>query len=63
MDTNWSLIINGFILLTGLSIVWLLWEINQKIHKLLEVTWTSAIAFEKRIDRLSDIAVAINNRR
>lgn len=40
----------GFLAFMAVMIFWVLWEIHQKLHKLLDVTWSSCIAFEKRLD-------------
>ena len=47
---NNYLIVTLFIVL-GL-IVWLMWEIHQKLHKILEIHWQSMIAIEQRLDAL-----------
>jgi len=33
-------------------IIWLLWEIHRKLHKMLEIQWQSFLVFEKRLDEI-----------
>ncbi len=40
----------SFFAFTALVICWLLWEIHQKLHRLLELNWRSFLAIEKRLE-------------
>lgn len=42
----------SFLALTALVICWLLWEIHQKLHRILELNWQSSLAIEKRLETI-----------